>query len=87
MTKIGIMNCFLYLSSLLVPIGVQAHLTYEKFHVKFENEQSRDAIISRYSDYDFTRIVPIAGNETLENRHRESGVLSGILLPLRKHEV
>lgn len=60
MIKIGIKNCLLYMSSLLVPIGVQAHLTEEKFQVKFENEQSRDAIISRYDDYDFTRIIPKA---------------------------
>lgn len=74
MIKIGIKNCLLYMSSLLVPIGVQAHSTEEKFQVKFENEQSRDAIISRYSDYDFTRIVPKAGNEIIENRHKESGL-------------
>ena len=66
MIKIGTKNCLLYMSSLLVPIGVQAHLTEEKFQVKFENEQSRDAIISRYADYDFTRIIPKAGNEIID---------------------
>ncbi|MDE7109053.1 MAG: hypothetical protein K2O49_03680, partial [Muribaculaceae bacterium] len=32
-----------YLLSFLVPISVQAHLTEERFQIKFENEQSRDA--------------------------------------------
>ena len=57
-----------------MPIGINAHSTEDKFQIRFDNEQSRDAILSRYSEYDFKRIIPKAENEVVENRHKESGL-------------